>query len=114
MNMIESFNQTIDYLESQLTGDIDEKKVAQLSGYSYAMFSRIFSIFTGITLSEYLRYRRMTEAGLELRSSRIKVLDLALKYGYDSPDSFTAAFKSFHVFTPSEVRKGQPFVPFLN
>ena len=109
MNIIKSFNDTIDYLETVLDDEIDEKKVTQLSGYSYSMFSRLFSILTETTLSEYLRSRRLTEAAVILRDTDEKIIDVALKFGYESSDSFGTAFKNFHGFTPSEVRNGKPF-----
>lgn len=109
MNIIKSFNNTIDYLETVLDDEIEERKVTQLSGYSYSMFSRLFSILTEITLSEYLRSRRLTEAAIILRDTDEKIIDIALKFGYESSDSFGSAFKNFHGFTPSEVRNGKPF-----
>ena len=109
MNIIKSFNNTIDYFETVLDDEIDEKKVTQLSGYSYSMFSRLFSILTEITLSEYLRSRRLTEAAIVLRDTDEKIIDVAFKFGYESSDSFGTAFKNFHGFTPSEVRNGKPF-----
>lgn len=109
MNIIKSFNNTIDYLETVLDDEIDEKKVNMLSGYSYAMFSRLFSILTETTLSEYLRSRRLTEAAIILRDTDKKIIDIAFKFGYESSDSFGTAFKNFHGFTPSEVRNGKPF-----
>ena len=109
MNIIKSFNNTIDYLETVLDDEIDEKKVTQLSGYSYSMFSRLFSILTETTLSEYLRSRRLTEAAVILRNTDEKIIDVAFKFGYESSDSFGTAFKTFHGFTPSEVRNGKPF-----
>ena len=109
MNIIKSFNDTIDYLETVLDDEIDEKKVTQLSGYSYSMFSRLFSILTETTLSEYLRSRRLTEAAVILRNKDEKIIDVAFKFGYESSDSFGTAFKHFHGFTPSEVRNGKPF-----
>lgn len=109
MNIIKSFNDTIDYLETVLDDEIDEKKVTQLSGYSYSMFSRLFSILTETTLSEYLRSRRLTEAAVILRNKDEKIIDVAFKFGYESSDSFGTAFKNFHGFTPSEVRNGKPF-----
>ena len=109
MNIIKSFNDTIDYLETVLDDEIDEKKVTQLSGYSYSMFSRLFSILTETTLSEYLRSRRLTEAAVILRNTDEKIIDVAFKFGYESSDSFGTAFKNFHGFTPSEVRNGKPF-----
>lgn len=109
MNIIKSFNDTIDYLETVLDDEIDEKKVTQLSGYSYSMFSRLFSILTETTLSEYLRSRRLTEAAAILRNTDEKIIDVAFKFGYESSDSFGTAFKNFHGYTPSEVRNGKPF-----
>ncbi|HFI0679292.1 TPA: AraC family transcriptional regulator [Streptococcus suis] len=109
MNIIKSFNNTIDYIETVLDAEISEKKVTQLSGYSYSMFSRLFSILTETTLSEYLRSRRLTEAAIILRDTNEKIIDIAFKFGYESSDSFGTAFKNFHGFTPSEVRNGKPF-----
>lgn len=109
MNMISSFNNTMDYIEMVLDEEIDEKKIAQLSGYSNAMFSRMFSILTDTSFAEYVRLRRLTEAAIKLRDGNEKVIDIAMKYGYDSSDSFGYAFKSFHGCSPTEVRKGKPF-----
>ena len=103
------FNQTMDYLEEQLTGEVDMKIFQQLSGYSYPLFSRIFSIMADMTLAEYLRNRRLSEAVTDLRESSDKIIDIAMKYGYESADSFSAAFKKFHGATPSEVRNGKPY-----
>ena len=107
--MMHQFNQTINYLEQQLTGEVDMKKFQQLSGYSYPLFSRLFSILADITLAEYLRNRRLSEAVMDLRESSEKVIDIAMKYGYESADAFSAAFKKFHGATPSEVRNGKPY-----
>ena len=109
MNIIKLFNDTVNYIETVLDGEIDEKKISSLSGYSYPMFSRLFSMLTETTLSEYIRSRRMTEAAIELRDTDEKIIDIAMKYGYESPDAFGAAFKKFHGFTPSEVKEGKPF-----
>ncbi|SDO74685.1 AraC family transcriptional regulator [Streptococcus equinus] len=110
--MINRFNQTLTYLESVLDSEIDKKKIQQLSGYSYPMFSRLFSVLAEMTLSEYLRKRRLSEAVQDLKVSSDKVVDIAMKYGYDSADSFSAAFKKFHGATPSEVRNGRPYKVF--
>ena len=109
MSIIKSFNSTIDYIETVLEDEIDEKKITHLSGYSYAMFSRLFSILTETTLSEYLRGRKLTEAAIALRDTDEKVIDIAFRFGYESSDSFGTAFKNFYGFTPSEVRNGKPF-----
>jgi len=105
--MIEGFNKTIDYIESVMKDEIDEKRIMELSGYSYAVFRRIFSILTETTLSEYIRARKLTEAAKRIRETDEKIIEIAFEYGYDSPDSFGLAFKNFHGYTPSEVRKGK-------
>ena len=107
--MIRSFNNMIDYLETVLDDEINEKKVDQLSGYSYSMFSHLFSILTETTLSEYFRSRRLTQVAILLRDTDDKIIDVAFKFGYESSDSFGLAFKNFHGFTPSEVRNGKAF-----
>ena len=99
----------MNYIETVLDGEIDEKTISSLSGYSYPMFSRLFSMLTETTLSEYIRSRRLTEAAIDLRDTDEKIIDIAMKYGYESPDAFGAAFKKFHGFTPSEVKAGKPF-----
>ena len=106
---MKAFNQTVRYIEENLTEEINEKKVAYLSGYSYALFSRIFSIMTGYTLSEYIRLRKLTLAAEDLRKGKEKVIEIALKYGYESPDSFNIAFKKFHNISPSKVKAGAGF-----
>ena len=112
MNMMTNFNRTIQYLETVLDKEVDKKKVAQLSGYSYGMFCRLFSMLTDMTLSEYLRKRRLSEAARYLRERDDRILDFAICFGYESSDSFGTAFKQFHRFTPSEVRKGKPYKVF--
>lgn len=109
MTTIQAFNQTITYLESRLAGDVDPLEVERRSGYSFALFSRLFPILTGVTLQEYLRQRRLSLAAIELRETDERVIDLALKYGYSSPDSFAQAFKRYHGHTPSEVREGKSY-----
>lgn len=109
MQMIKAFNETIRYIESELDGEIDESRVAMLSGYSFAMFSRLFSILTNMTLSEYIRLRKLTKAAVEINETSARIIDIAVKYGYESPDSFTKAFKNFHHITPTEVRSGEAY-----
>ena len=99
----------MEYLESKLDAEVDLQQFQQLSGYSYALFSRLFSILADMTLAEYLRNRRLSEAVTDLRESSDKVIDIAMKYGYESADAFSAAFKKFHGATPSEVRNGKPY-----
>ena len=107
--MMHQFNQTIDYLESTLTSEVELKKFQNISGYSYPLFSRIFSILSEITLAEYLRNRKLTLAVDDLLNTDQKVIDIALKYNYDSADAFSFSFKKFHGNSPSEVRKGKNY-----
>ena len=73
------------------------------------MFSRIFSIMTNQTLVEYIRYRKFTLVAIELRKMNVKIIDIAMKFGYESSDSFGAAFKNFHGVTPTDVKNGKAF-----
>lgn len=107
--MIKEFNATVRYLESVLESEIDEREFLLISGYSVPMFSRLFSILTDMSLSEYVRLRKLTRAAMDIREGQAKIIDIALKYGYESSDSFAFAFKQFHQISPSQVRKGLPF-----
>jgi AraC family transcriptional regulator len=78
--------------------------VARVAYCSEFHFKRMFSFLAGIPLSEYIRRRRLTLAAFELKDSNVKVIDIAMKYGYQSPDSFSRAFQSLHGITPSEAR----------
>ena len=104
MNWITGMQKAIDYIEANLTEEIDYEKVAAESFSSSYHFQRVFSILCGYTLGEYIRLRRLSLAGAELANGKDKVIDIALKYGYDSPDSFAKAFQKFHGITPSQAR----------
>lgn len=104
MNWITGLQNAINYIEENLTEKIDYEKVASVSFSSSYHFQRVFNILCGYTLGEYIRLRRLSLAGAELVSGKDKVIDIALKYGYDSPDSFAKAFQKFHGITPSQAR----------
>ena len=104
MDWITGMQKAIDYIEANLTEEIDYEKVAAQSFFSSYHFQRVFSILCGYTLGEYIRLRRLSLAGTELVTGKEKVIDIALKYGYDSPDSFSKAFQKFHGITPSQAR----------
>lgn len=104
MNWIVGMQNAIDYIEAHLTEDVDFGKVAAESFSSTFHFQRMFSLLSGYTLGEYIRFRRLSLAGVELVGGKARVIDVALKYGYDSPDSFAKAFQKFHGITPSEAR----------
>ncbi len=109
MDSLKNMNNAMKYIEENLTNEIDFKMVASIAHCSEYHFKRMFSFLAGITLSEYIRRRRLSLAALELNNSSIKVIDVAIKYGYNSPDSFTRAFQNLHGVTPSEARNnGQP------
>ena len=103
--MLENMNGAMSYIEDNLTEEIDFKEAARLALCSEFHFKRMFSFLSGVSLSEYIRRRRLTLAAFELNHSPIKIIDLAVKYGYNSPDSFTRAFQSLHGITPSEARE---------
>ena len=112
MNIIQSFNGTMAYIERTIETGCDEAEIARISGYSYPLFSIIFSILVGYPLNEYLRFRKLSRAAADLRNTDAKIIDIALAYGYESPDSFAAAFKKFHGVSPSAVRNGKEFKSF--
>ncbi|MBQ3519346.1 MAG: AraC family transcriptional regulator [Clostridia bacterium] len=104
MDWITGIQQAIDYIEDNLTETIDYEEVAKRCYSSSYHFQRVFSILCGYTLGEYIRNRRLTLAGRELATTNAKVIDVALKYGYESPDSFAKAFQKFHGILPSQAR----------
>ncbi|MDE6706432.1 MAG: AraC family transcriptional regulator [Oscillospiraceae bacterium] len=105
MNWISSIQKAIDYIENHLTEKLDYTKIAEQAICSPYYFQKIFVILCGMTVGEYIRNRKLTLAGNELITTDIKIIDLALKYGYEFPESFTRAFTNFHGVTPSEARK---------
>ncbi|HDR7603330.1 hypothetical protein S3E15_04028 [Bacillus mycoides] len=104
MDSLKNMNAAMQYIEDNLTDEIDFKEVAKIAFCSEYHFKRMFSFLAGISLSEYIRCRRLTLAAFELKDSNAKVIDVAIKYGYNSPDSFTRAFQNLHGITPSEAR----------
>ena len=110
---IEGFQESIDYIEQHLTESIDMEEIAGKAAISSFYYQRIFGALCGMTVGEYIRARRMTLAAQELAGSDVKVIDIAIKYGYDSPDSFAKAFQRFHGITPSQAREsGAPLRSF--
>lgn len=105
MNWMESINEAITYIENNLTEDIKMEEIAKHACISPFYFQKGFAMLCGFTVGEYIRNRRLTLAGNDLISTDQKIIDIALTYGYDSPDSFTKAFYRFHGVTPTAVRK---------
>lgn len=106
MGWIESIGNAINYIENNITEKLTIEDISKQAFVSPFYFQKGFSMLCGFTVGEYIRQRRLTLAGSELVSTDGKIIDIALKYGYDSPDSFTKAFLRFHGVTPTAVRKG--------
>ena len=106
-NIAEKINLIIGYLEEYVTDEIDQDKIAQIACCSYYDIGRIFSSIVGISMSDYLRKRRLTLAGVDLKYNDMKVVDVAQKYQYDSPVSFARAFQAFHGFNPNLAKKDE-------
>lgn len=115
MEWTEAISKAIAYIEQNITEDISIEDVAKHVNISAFYFQKGFSLLCGYTITEYIRNRRLALAAGELAAGNMKVIDAAVKYGYDSPDSFTKAFTRFHGVTPSVVQKNaamiKSFVP---
>lgn len=105
MNWISGIQSVIDYIEEHLTESIRYDEIAKQSYSSSFHLQRVFSILCGYTLGEYIRNRRLALAGKELALGKTKIIDIALKYGYENPESFSRAFVKFHGINPSEASK---------
>ncbi|MBD5506114.1 MAG: AraC family transcriptional regulator [Lachnospiraceae bacterium] len=105
MDWIKAVENAIEYIEENITEDLTIAGIASQVNLSAFYFQKGFAMLCGYTVGEYIRMRRLSLAGSELLSSDVKVIDLAVKYGYDSADSFTKAFTRFHGSTPTDVRK---------
>ncbi|MDD4320840.1 MAG: AraC family transcriptional regulator [Acidaminococcaceae bacterium] len=104
MNWIAGIQNAIDYMEENITQELDYNEIAKRACSSSFHFQRVFGILCGYTLGEYIRGRRLTLAGMELAYSDSKVIDVALKYAYDNPESFSRAFVKFHGIKPSQAK----------
>lgn len=100
----------ISYIEENITKELTIENIAKQAMISPFYFQKGFAMLCGFTVGEYIKRRRLALAGSELVSTDGKIIDIALKYGYDSPDSFTKAFTRFHGATPTSVRKGDAMV----
>ncbi len=101
MDMLKQLNAAIRYIEDNLCDEIDINRVAEISLVSKDSFLRFFSYITGMTLAEYVRKRKLSQAALDLQNSKVKVIEIAVKYGFRGADSFTKAFVKQHKITPT-------------
>lgn len=104
MEWLKKLSAAIDYIEGNLDGDLSYDEAARIACCSIFYFQRVFSYVTGVSLSEYIRRRRMTQAAFDLQRTGAKVIDVALKYGYSSPTSFYRAFQSVHNISPAAAK----------
>ena len=110
MEWSERISKAINYMESHITEELTIADIAEHAVISPYYFQKGFSMLCGFTVGEYIKKRRLTLAGSELVSTDKKIIDIALEYGYDSPDSFTKAFLRFHGATPTAIRKGEAMI----
>ena len=106
MDWITGIQKAIDYTEDHLEDVIDFEKVAEEACSSSFQFQRIFTALCGISLGEYIRNRRLSRAAEVLANSDAKVIDVAFRFCYETPESFTRAFTRFHRITPMEAKRG--------
>ena len=107
MNWTDGISNALKYIEEHLKEDIKIVDVANEAYVSSFYFQKAFRILCGFSVAEYIRYRRLSLAGSEVITTNKKIIEIALEYGYDSPDSFTKAFTRFHGVTPTVARKEQ-------
>lgn len=105
MDFYNNLNNMILYIENNLDEEIDYQKLAKMVGVNISTLQRLFPLISGITLTEYIRKRRLTLAGKDLFQNKMKVMDVAIKYGYNSATAFSRAFVKFHGIKPTEVKK---------
>ena len=113
MEWLTSIRTAIDYMEEHLTDDISAQDVADRVYLSPFFLQKGFSLMTGYGIGEYIRNRRLYQAARDLKETDDKVIDIAFRYGYETPESFTKAFSRFHGATPSQVRGGAAINTFL-
>lgn len=104
IDWLQKMNRAIAYIEDNLSREIDFDLAARQAYCSAHHFQRMFAFITDLSISEYIRRRRLTMAAFELQNTNVKVIDVAIKYGYESPEAFTRAFKHIHGVIPSSVR----------
>ncbi|TQS71146.1 AraC family transcriptional regulator [Ornithinibacillus gellani] len=107
MAWVESIQKAIEYVENNLLEEVTIDSIAKQANVSSFHFQRTFTVLTDITVGEYIRRRRLTLAGEELLNTDTKIIDIAYKYGYHTPEAFSKAFRRQHKITPSEMRKNK-------
>ena len=107
MNIYTSLNKMLEYIEENLGNEIKYSELAKILGINESILQRFFSVLCNISLSDYIRKRRLSNAGQDLTKGKEKIIDIAMKYQYESSTAFSRAFEKFHGIKPSQVKKGQ-------
>lgn len=110
MDWIDSLNKALDMIENHLTDEIDYDELSAITQCPIYYFQKIFLYMSGLSLNEYIRLRKLSLAAVDLQKNNVRVIDAALKYGYNSPTAFNRAFKKFHGIAPSLVKNGNPSI----
>lgn len=110
MDFYNNLNKMIDYIEENIDQDIDYQKLSRMVGINMSTLQRLFPLISGISITEYIRKRRLTLAGKDLVQNKMKVIDVAVKYRYNSATAFSRAFLRFHGIKPTEVKKTSKLV----
>ena len=110
MDWIDAMNKALDTIEKHLSDEIDYDEIARITQCPIYYFQKLFLYMSGLSLNEYIRLRRLSLAAVDLQRNNVKVIDIALKYGYNSPTAFNRAFKKFHGVAPSAVKNGSPSI----
>jgi len=104
METLSCIQNAIDFIEDNIFDELNTEVIASQAYMSSYYFQKVFSIVCNLTLGDYIRNRRLTLAGIEIKSSDVKIIDIAFKYGYESPESFSRAFSRFHGISPMMAR----------
>ncbi|MDE7269835.1 MAG: AraC family transcriptional regulator, partial [Acetatifactor sp.] len=104
MEWVEGLNKSMNYIEEHLTDEIDYEQLGRIAGCSTYHFQRMFTYMAGVPLAEYIRRRKMSLAAVDIQGGEEKIIDIAEKYGYQSPTAFNRAFQSIHGIAPSAVK----------
>lgn len=105
--MLKSLNEALEYIESHLDSEIDYRRLEQITGTSIYHFRRVFSFLSGMSLGDYIRNRKLSSATFDLLHEGMSVTETAFKYGYDSVDGFSRAFRQWSGISPSDVKKNE-------
>ncbi len=106
MSIYTKLNRLTEYVEENLEGEIDYRKMAGILGTNVATMQRVFRLIAGMSLTEYIRRRRLSQAGYDLCEAKMKVMDVAIKYQYENATAFARVFRKFHGVRPSLAKKG--------